>query len=98
MPNTEVADLDERVKKNIPPPLHYACQFWAAHLQDVEFDAGLANLVGQFITGEQVLFWLEALGVSKLIREAYGVLICAESWFQVRCLIVSLNVVILITK
>ena len=98
VPNTDVADLDERVEKNIPPPLHYACQFWAAHLQDVEFDAVLANLVGQFITGEQVLFWLEALGVSKLIREAYGVLICAESWFQVRSPIVSLNVIIPIIK
>ena len=98
MPNTEVADLDKRIEKNIPPPLHYACQFWAAHLQDVEFDGGLANLVGQFITGEQVLFWLEALGVSKLIREAYWVLISAESWSQVRCPIVSLNVIMPITK
>ena len=86
--NAEVADLDKRVEKNIPPHLHYACQFWAAHLQDVEFDAGLAKLVGQFITGEYVLFWLEALGVSKLIREAYWILISAERWFQVRCPVV----------
>ena len=96
--NTEVTDLDKRVEKSIPPPLHYACQFWGAHLQDVEFDAGLANLVGKFITGEQVLFWLEVLGVSKLIREAYWALISAESWFQVRCPIVSLNVIIPITN
>ena len=96
--NADIADLDKRVEKNIPPHLHYACRFWAAHLQDVEFDAGLARLVGQFITGEQVLFWLEALGVSKLIREAYWVLTTAESWFQVRCPVVSLNVMILIIK
>ena len=92
--NAEMADLDKKVEKNIPPHLHYACQFWAAHLQCVEFDAELANLVGQFITGEQVLFWLEALGVSKLISEAYWVLISAERWFQVRYPIVSLNVII----
>ena len=92
--NAEVADLDKRVEKNIPPHLHYACQFWAAHLQDVEFDAGLAKLVGQFITGEQALFWLEALGVSKLIREAYWALSSTERWFQVRYSIVGLNVVI----
>ena len=96
--NADIADLDKRVEKNIPPPLHYACQFWAAHLHDVEFDAGLANLVGEFIAGEQILFWLEALGVSKLIKEAYWVLISAESWFQVRCLIVNLNDIIPIIK
>ena len=62
----------------------------------MEFDVGLAESVGQFITGEQVVFWLEALGVSKLIREAYWVLISAESWFQVRYSLVSLNATILI--
>ena len=97
--NAEVADLDKRVEKNIPPPLHYACQFWAAHLQNVEFDAGLAKLVGQFITGEQALFWLEALGISKLIREAYWVLSSTERWFQVRYSSnVGLNIVISMTK
>ena len=98
VPNAEIPDLDKRIKENISPHLHYACQFWAAHLQDVGFDAGLANLVGQFITGEQVLFWLEALGVSKLIREAYWMLISTERWFQVRYPIVSLNVIIPIIK
>ena len=96
--NAEVADLDKRVEKNIPPHLHYACQFWAAHLQNVEFDVGLAKLVGQFITGEQVLFWLEALGVSKLIREAYWILTAAESWFQVRYSIISLNTIMPMMK
>ena len=96
--NAKVADLDKRVEKNIPPHLHYACQFWAAHLQDVEFDAGLAKLVGQFITGEYVLFWLEALGVSKLIRDAYWILTSAEGWFQVRCPVVSLDVLTPMTK
>ena len=85
VPNVEVVDLDKRVEANIPPHLHYSCQFWAAHLQEVEFDGGLAKLVGQFISGEHVLFWLEVLGVSKLISEAYWALIFAEHWFQVRC-------------
>ena len=97
VPNVEVENLDKRVNENIPPHLHYACQFWAAHLQGVEFNVGLKKLVGQFITGEQVLFWLEALGVSKLIREAYWILISVESWFQVRYCIASLNLTILIT-
>ena len=84
LPNAKVADLDKRVKENIPPHLMYACRFWATHLQDTEFDVGLAKLVGQFISGEQVLFWLEALGVSKYIKEGYWALISTEGWFQVR--------------
>ena len=87
--NSEVLDLDKRVEENIPPDLLYACQFWATHLQDVAFDVELAQLMGQFVTGKHVLFWLEALGVSKLIGNAYWALRSAEKWFQVRSFIVS---------
>ena len=82
--NSEVADLEMRVEENIPPHLLYACQFWATHLKDVRYDAELAKLVDWLVTGEHMLFWLEALGVSKLIREAYGALVFAEKWLQVR--------------
>ena len=85
--NTEIADLGKKVDENIPPYLLYSCRFWATHLQDGGFDGGLAELVGQFITGEQVLFWLEVLGVSGLIGEAYWALILAENWFQVNVLL-----------
>ena len=53
VPNVEVVDLHERLEKNISPSLLYACQFWATHLQDAEFDVVLAELVSQFVTGEQ---------------------------------------------
>jgi len=81
--NLEVADLKKRVEKNIPPHLLYSCQFWATHLQGAAFDPNLAQLVRRLVTGEQMLFWLEALGVSKLIGEAYWALSSAEGWFQV---------------
>ena len=84
VPNSEVADLERRVEESIPPHLLYACQFWATHLKDAGFDAGLAKLVGWLFTGEQILFWLEALGVSKLISEAHWDLVSAEGWLQVR--------------
>ena len=88
VPNAKVPDMDRRVKENIPPYLLYACRFWATHLRDAEFDAGLGELVGEFISGEQVLFWLEALGVSKFIKEGYWALISTEKWFQVRYFII----------
>ena len=81
--NLEVADLEKRVEENIPPHLLYSCQFWATHLKSVAFDPDLAQLVRGLVTGEQMLFWLEALGVSKLIGEAYWALISAEEWLQV---------------
>jgi len=81
--NLEVVDLEKRVEENIPPHLLYSCQFWATHLQGTEFDPDLAQLVRGLVTGEQMLFWLEALGVLKLIGEACGALISAEGWLQV---------------
>jgi len=81
--NSEVEDLEKRVEENIPPHLLYSCRFWATHLQGAAFDRDLAQLVRGLVTGEQMLFWLEVLGVSKLIGEACGALISAEGWLQV---------------
>ena len=83
--NSEVVDLEKKVEESIPPYLLYGCQFWANHLsQSAGFDTELAQVVGQFVAGEKMLFWLEALGVSQLIREADKALVSAERWFQVR--------------
>jgi len=81
--NLEVVDLEKRVQENIPPHLFYSCRFWATHLQGAAFDPDLAQLVRRLVTGEQMLFWLEVLGVSKLIGEAYWALTSAEGWLQV---------------
>ena len=84
VPNLEVADLEKRVEENIPPYLLYACQFWANHLSEsAGFDTELEEVVGQFVAGEKLLFWLEALGVSNLIGEADKALVSAERWFEV---------------
>ena len=81
--NLEVADLERRVQDNIPSHLLYSCRFWATHLKDSAFDPDLAQLLRWLVTGEQMLFWLEALGVSKLIGEANWALTYAEGWVQV---------------
>ena len=81
--NSEVVGLEKKVEENILPHLLYSCRFWAAHLRDAYFDAELLQLVRRLVTGVQVLFWLEALGVSKFIGEAYWALISTERWLQV---------------
>ena len=87
LPNSKVVDLEERRKRNIPPYLLYACQFWAIHLQGARFDVELAQLVSRFVTGEKLLFWLEIMGICKLIRKVDQALTFAERWFQVRAFI-----------
>ena len=82
--NSEVVGLEKKVKENISPHLLYSCQFWATHLQDAEFDSQLLQLVRRLVTGVQMLFWLEALGVSKYIQEARFSLTATERWLQVR--------------
>ena len=86
-PNSKVVDLENRIKSNIPSYLLYACQFWSIHLQDGGFDIELAQSVSGFVTGEKLLFWLEVLGICKLIREAEQALRSAEGWFQVKSLL-----------
>ncbi|KAL4064052.1 hypothetical protein V8B97DRAFT_1349523 [Scleroderma yunnanense] len=80
--NSDVIDLAERVEDNISLHLLYACRFWATHLQDSRFDPGLAKYVRAFVTGGQILFWMEALGVSKFIGEAYRTLVAAKRWLE----------------
>ena len=82
--NAEVIGLEKKVEENILPHLLYSCRFWATHLQDVKFDSELLQLVKRLVTGVEMLFWLEALGVSKFIREAYWALTSTERWLQVR--------------
>ena len=82
--NAEVIGLEKKVKENIPPHLLYSCRFWATHLQDVELDSELLQLVKRLVTRVEMLFWLEALGVSKFIREAYWALTSTKRWLKVR--------------
>ena len=89
--NSEVVGLEKRVEENIPAHLLYSCRFWATHLEDARFDADLLQQVRSLITGVQILFWLEALGVSKYIGEAYWALISAEKWLQVRLFCVNVG-------
>ena len=89
--NSEVVGLEKKVEENIPPHLLYACRFWATHLQDAGFDSELLQLVRRLVTGVQILFWLEALGVSKFIGDAYWALTSTEKWLQVRLFLNNLD-------
>ena len=82
--NSNVMDLAKRVEENISMQLLYSCRFWVAHLQSADPDAELGQQVKEFVTGDKILFWMEVLGVSKFIGEAYMALVSAEKWLEVR--------------
>ena len=82
--NSAVADLEMKIEKNIPLHLLYSCRFWATHLHDSTFDTGLVNHVMGFVTGKNILFWMEVLGVCKCIGEADRAL--TSGWMQVSIL------------
>lgn len=82
--NSEVEDLDTKVKNAFPPELQYACRYWASHLANISLtDAELTAALAIFAS-RSLLPWLEAmswLGDSGL---AIRCLEDANSW-QVRC-------------
>ncbi|TDL24538.1 WD40 repeat-like protein, partial [Rickenella mellea] len=66
--NTEVANLDERIKKNISEELQYACQYWAYHLDSMsELDKETYELVKQFFQ-DDLLQWLEVLSLLQKMK------------------------------
>ena len=84
LPNCDVANLEERVKKSIPVELSYSCRFWGTHVGATPIEALLAQEVKAFFDGECLLFWMEAL---SLIKKGFGsavqTLLSIAGWCEV---------------
>ncbi|KAG6333113.1 hypothetical protein ID866_5979 [Astraeus odoratus] len=65
--NTEVEDLEQRVKLCIPPHLSYSCRFFAHHIQKATLTPALGVEIQFFLRSQYVLFWLEALSLLKAL-------------------------------
>ena len=83
LPNSEVSDLGERIKKYISLELSYACRFWTEHLQHAHFDLALAEIIQAFFNHEQLLFWLEVLSLLKRINTCANRLSSVIEWAMV---------------
>ena len=83
LPNSEVSDLGERIKKYISLELSYACRFWTDHLQHAQFDLALAETIQAFFNHEQLLFWLEILSLLKQINTCASGLSSVIKWAMV---------------
>ncbi|KAG6334914.1 hypothetical protein ID866_4175 [Astraeus odoratus] len=79
--NSQLKDLDLRIKNNIPSQLSYACQFWVDHVQQTKFDFQLGKEVEAFFE-EKVLFWMEVLSLLKVLNTAAGSLAGIAQWMD----------------
>ncbi|KAF8712266.1 WD domain, G-beta repeat, partial [Rhizoctonia solani] len=77
--DTEVEDLDERVRHAISPALAYACQYWSTHLYHGEYRAALADRVRTFFFNN-LLLWMEITNLVKKMRHGTGIIQQAERW------------------
>ncbi|KAL4065981.1 hypothetical protein J3A83DRAFT_4375256 [Scleroderma citrinum] len=68
---------------NVYPYTQIAFTTFTTASNDIEYGYDLAKHLRAFITEEQFLFWMEALGVSNSIGEAYRALISAEMWLEI---------------
>ena len=86
IPNSEVPGLQERIDKNIPPYLSYACRFWSLHMCELENPEGLTvvrSKLGDFANA-RLLYWLEVLSLTDCFTRVAGrALNDASSWIEV---------------
>ena len=83
LPNSEIHDLAERIKKHISPELSYSCRFWTDHLRRTQFNLPLAEAVRGFFNDEWLLFWLEVLSLLKTINTCASWLSNVLQWVAV---------------
>ena len=83
LPNSEVSDLDVRVKNRIPPELAYSCRFWTEHVRQAPFNSALAVEVRAFFNHERLLFWFEALSLFNVVNTCASSLSSVIQWVMV---------------
>ena len=83
VPNADIENLNERIRRNIPPHLSYACRFWASHLKAAVFNGSLALEVVHFLFSARLLFWMEVLTLLKALGNISEALAAVATWLEV---------------
>ncbi|KIM20971.1 hypothetical protein M408DRAFT_305789 [Serendipita vermifera MAFF 305830] len=79
--NSEITDLDLRIKEHITPHISYSAIFWASHLKDTTFDSEIFEFVHEFMH-DQFLFWLEILSLTKQVNVGSSVIQSLIDWLR----------------
>jgi len=83
--NTEVKDLEERVKGHISPALEYACKSWYNHLTGTGEITHILDALSGFLE-VNFLSWLEVLSALGAVRYAVVGLEKLIQWLPMVCL------------
>ncbi|KAG8718386.1 hypothetical protein FRC09_012736 [Ceratobasidium sp. 395] len=60
--NSQVSNLDSRVRDAIHPHLSYGCMYWSSHVADAQIDA-LNGCLRRFLFQTPLLYWIEVLSL-----------------------------------
>ena len=92
--NSNVSDLEDRIRQYIDPALQYACRSWHTHLDSARKAPAHAVMITstlhQFLE-KKFLFWLEVLSILGAVRNVVEALQVAADWLEV-CLTSALNI------
>ncbi|QRV96504.1 hypothetical protein RhiJN_24522 [Ceratobasidium sp. AG-Ba] len=79
MLNHELPGLRIRVESAIAPHLRYSCWYWSSHLFIVATST-LESLLRNFLSGKELLYWLEILSLLGDLRVAPTSLLQVAKW------------------
>ena len=66
--NIELHDLPDRVTKEIPPYVQYACRHWPTHLLNGDLSDEILDALLEF-TEKRLLYWVEACSLLGILRD-----------------------------
>ncbi|KAG8724238.1 hypothetical protein FRC09_020676 [Ceratobasidium sp. 395] len=69
--NSDVRDLDGRVQAAIRPHLSYSCLYWSSHFTEAQPNQ-LETYLREFLVGQKLLYWIEALSLLGKLGTAPG--------------------------
>ncbi|KAG8792413.1 hypothetical protein FRC12_006186 [Ceratobasidium sp. 428] len=72
--NSQVQDLDIRVRAAIGPHLSYSCLYWSSHVADAQIDA-LDDCLRPFLFQTPLMYWIEALSLLGKLKTALSSLL-----------------------
>ncbi|KAG8724229.1 hypothetical protein FRC09_020733 [Ceratobasidium sp. 395] len=72
--NSQVTNLDSRVRYAIHPHLSYSCLYWSSHVADAQIDA-LNYCLRRFLFQTPLMYWIEALSLLGKLRTALSSLL-----------------------
>ncbi|KAJ6501235.1 WD40-repeat-containing domain protein [Mycena vitilis] len=81
--NSDMPEIQSRLRTSISGQLLYACRYWADHLTAVPFHFDIAQAAYKFLV-DKFLFWLEVLSLTGFIGYGTGALSRCVAWIKSR--------------